>query len=53
MHGGLLYDSKGLNKKGGGLSASAISDKDLDDIKTAAEIGVDYLAVSFTREQKI
>jgi len=52
LHGGLLYDSKGLNKKGGGLSASAISDKDLDDIKTAAEIGVDYLAVSFAREAK-
>ena len=53
LHGGLLYDSKGLNKKGGGLSASAISDKDLDDIKTAAEIGVDYLAVSLQERQKI
>ena len=52
IHGGLLYDSKGLNRKGGGLSASAISDKDLSDIKTAAEIGVDYLAVSFAREAK-
>ena len=50
IHGGLLYDSKGLNRKGGGLSASAISEKDLSDIKTAAEIGVDYLAVSFARE---
>ena len=52
IHGGLLYDSKGLNRKGGGLSASAISDKDLQDIKVAAEIGVDYLAVSFAREAK-
>ncbi len=52
VHGGLLYDSKGLNRKGGGLSASAISDKDLNDIKVAAEIGVDYLAVSFAREAK-
>ena len=52
IHGGLLYDSKGLNRKGGGLSASAISDKDLNDIKVAAEIGVDYLAVSFAREAK-
>ena len=52
IHGGLLYDSKGLNRKGGGLSASAISDKDLNDIKIAAEIGVDYLAVSFAREAK-
>ena len=47
-----MYDSKGLNRKGGGLSASAISDKDLNDIKVAAEIGVDYLAVSFAREAK-
>ena len=47
---GLLYDSKGLNRKGGGLSASAISEKDINDIKLAAEIGVDYLAVSFARE---
>ncbi len=52
IHGGLLYDSKGLNRKGGGLSASAISDKDLNDIKVAAAIGVDYLAVSFAREAK-
>ena len=52
IQGGLLYDSKGLNRKGGGLSASAISDKDLNDIKVAAKIGVDYLAVSFAREAK-
>lgn len=52
IHGGLLYDSKGLNRKGGGLSASAISEKDLNDIKVAAEIGIDYLAVSFAREAK-
>jgi len=52
IHGGLLYSSKGLNRQGGGLSASAISDKDLSDIEVAAKIGVDYLAVSFAREAK-
>ncbi len=52
INGGLLYNSKGLNKKGGGLSADAISNKDLGDIKLAAEIDVDYLAVSFIREAK-
>ena len=52
ISGGLLYDSKGINKKGGGLSAPAISEKDFEDIKIAAEIGVDYLAVSFAREAK-
>ena len=34
---------------GGGLSADALTDKDKDDIKLAADIGVDYLAVSFVR----
>ena len=52
VNGGLLYDSKGINKKGGGLSAPAIGEKDFEDIKLAAEIGVDYLAVSFTKTKE-
>ena len=52
ISGGLLYSSKGMNKKGGGLSAPAIGDKDRNDIKLAAEIDVDYLAVSFAKEAK-
>ncbi len=47
--GGELSDKKGLNKQGGGLSAGALTDKDRSDIRTAAELGVDYLAVSFVR----
>ncbi|MFT5720631.1 MAG: pyruvate kinase [Motiliproteus sp.] len=47
--GGQLSDNKGINKKGGGLSAEALTDKDKADILTAAKIGVDYLAVSFPR----
>ena len=47
--GGELSDRKGLNKQGGGLSAGALTDKDRRDIHTAAELGVDYLAVSFVR----
>ncbi|WP_413112199.1 pyruvate kinase [Thaumasiovibrio sp. DFM-14] len=46
---GTLSDNKGINKKGGGLSAEALTDKDKRDIVTAAEIGVDFLAVSFPR----
>ncbi len=45
--GGQLSNNKGLNRQGGGLSAPALTKKDLADIKTAAAIGVDYLAVSF------
>ncbi len=47
--GGVLSNNKGINRQGGGLSASALTDKDREDIKLAAEIGVDYLAVSFPR----
>lgn len=47
--GGPLSNNKGINKQGGGLSAAALTDKDKKDILTAAEIGCDYLAVSFPR----
>lgn len=45
--GGKLSDRKGINLQGGGLSAAALSEKDKNDIKTAAQMGADYLAVSF------
>ncbi|MDH5407670.1 MAG: pyruvate kinase [Gammaproteobacteria bacterium] len=47
--GGELSDRKGINKQGGGLSAPALTDKDREDIKTAAEMQADYVAVSFVR----
>ena len=46
---GPLSNNKGINRKGGGLTAPALTDKDKEDIVTAAEIGVEYLAVSFPR----
>jgi pyruvate kinase len=48
--GGELSDNKGINKQGGGLSAGALTDKDRTDIRLAAELGVDYMAVSFARD---
>ena len=45
--GGELSNDKGINLQGGGLSAPALTNKDKEDIKTAAAIGVDYVAVSF------
>lgn len=48
--GGPLSDHKGINRVGGGLSAPSITAKDEHDIALAAEIGVDYLAVSFPRD---
>ncbi len=47
--GGALSNNKGINRKGGGLSAPALTEKDIQDIKTAALMDVDYLAVSFPR----
>jgi len=49
LQGGILSNNKGINRKGGGLSAPALTDKDRADIIIAADIGVDYLAVSFPR----
>ncbi|HET7675107.1 MAG TPA: pyruvate kinase [Gammaproteobacteria bacterium] len=48
--GGELSNNKGVNRAGGGLSAVALTDKDRADIKTAAKLGVDYVAVSFPRD---
>jgi len=48
--GGELSDRKGLNRQGGGISAPALSEKDRDDIRFAAEHRVDYVAVSFARD---
>jgi pyruvate kinase len=48
--GGELSNRKGLNKQGGGLSAPALTEKDLEYIQLAAEMRVDYLAVSFARD---
>lgn len=48
-HGGTLSNNKGINRQGGGLSAPALTAKDMDDIKTAAQIGVDYVAISFPK----
>jgi pyruvate kinase len=48
-HGGELSNNKGINKQGGGLSAPALTPKDMEDIHTAAQLQVDYVAVSFPK----
>lgn len=47
--GGTLSDNKGINRMGGGLAAEALTEKDREDIKTAALIEADYVAISFPR----
>jgi pyruvate kinase len=49
QHGGILSNNKGINRLGGGLTAPALAAKDMEDIRTAAKIKVDYLAVSFPK----
>ena len=44
-----LSNNKGINKQGGGLSAPALTAKDKADIRTAATLKVDYVAVSFPK----
>ena len=47
--GGVLSNNKGINKQGGGLTAPALTGKDMEDIKTAMAFQADYLAVSFPK----
>jgi pyruvate kinase len=47
--GGTLSNNKGINRLGGGLSAPALTPKDMDDVKVATQIDADYIAVSFPR----
>ena len=48
-HGGVLSNNKGINRQGGGLTAPALTSKDMEDIKTATRIQADFLAVSFPK----
>ena len=47
--GGDLSNNKGINKLGGGLSAPALTGKDVRDIETAMQCGADYVAISFVK----
>ena len=47
--GGELSNNKGINRRGGGLSAPPLTPKDMQDIKTAVVMKADFLAVSFPK----
>ncbi len=47
--GGILSSNKGINRQGGGLSAPALTGKDMEDIRVAADLKVDFIAVSFPK----
>lgn len=48
--GGPLSNNKGINRRGGGISAPSLTDKDKADIQTIADLELDYVAVSFPRQ---
>src|SRR5450759_3071728 len=50
--GGVLSNNKGINRQGGGLTAPPLTPKDMDDIKTAATMKADFLAISFPKSGK-
>ncbi|SMC36399.1 pyruvate kinase [Polynucleobacter kasalickyi] len=47
--GGELSNNKGINRAGGGLTAPALTEKDKQDLVTAIEMDVDYIAISFPK----
>ncbi len=47
--GGVLSNNKGINRKGGGLTAPPLTAKDMEDIKTASRLNADFMAVSFPK----
>jgi pyruvate kinase len=49
INGGELSNNKGINRRGGGLSAGALTPKDRQDLQAAAAMQVDYIAISFVR----
>jgi len=49
VDGGRLAAHKGINLPGVAVSAPALTEKDREDVAQAAELGVDYVALSFLR----
>jgi pyruvate kinase len=49
VRGGLLGERKGVSVPGRTLPMPALTEKDLEDLKLAVELGVDWLALSFVR----
>ncbi|MDF9788665.1 pyruvate kinase [Polynucleobacter sphagniphilus] len=48
--GGPLSNNKGINRAGGGLTAPALTEKDIADLDAAIAMGIDFLAISFPKD---
>jgi pyruvate kinase len=49
IHGGPVSDNKGISLPGVAVSVPPLSEKDIEDLKFALELGVDMVAMSFVR----
>jgi pyruvate kinase len=49
IHGGSLGAHKGINAPGVALPASALTDKDVDDLQYGLSLGIDLVALSFVQ----
>ncbi|MBX3462498.1 MAG: pyruvate kinase [Planctomycetes bacterium] len=49
VHGGMLYQFKGINLPGSAVSAGCLSAKDLSDLRCVLRHEVDFVALSFVR----
>lgn len=49
--GGVLKNNKGINVPDADLSVPALSDKDVSDMEFGAQLGVDWVALSFVRSR--
>jgi pyruvate kinase len=49
VEGGPVSDHKGLSMPGMDISVPALSEKDVEDLEFALELGVDFIALSFVR----
>jgi pyruvate kinase len=51
-YGGELKPHKGMNLPGIEVSAPALTEKDIEDVRQLASLGVDYMALSFVRRSE-
>ena len=52
IHGGILSDNKGINLPDSSVSVSSFTAKDKKDVELAMELGADFVALSFVRNEK-
>jgi len=52
VEGGVISDHKGINLPGAAVNVPALSEKDIDDLRFALQMGVDMVALSFVRDAK-